>query len=356
MLALPKAVAAQPPAPSVSRAPSIVPSPLLGSPASLNSSWYRWNRSPRGPHATAADAPRGGPPLPGPEERDPLLVAALCAARLRDQESRRPGLDPLFIDPYAAVLLSHDEAHQAMGYLISHPVPCPDRYRLATRFIDDKLQNLLNSSDDIRQIVLLTDGMDTRPYRLTWPRLSVVYDVSPGRVFNAATQQLRGTGAKVSRNCVVLHTPCESPDLQEGLCKNGFNGNRLSLWVLQGLPLFTLASLGDLLLVISNLAMKQSVIIGELPHFSDWTAPMDMGSEQDALEKLFFTHGFRVSFVQYENVAKDIGLDLAPTRETHDGLLFVAEQLRFSDAQMESFRMHFERMEEDADEEGFEEL
>jgi hypothetical protein len=42
-----------------------------------------------------------------------------------------------------------------------------------------------------------------------------------------------GSGAKVSRNCVLLHTPLESPDLQEGLSKNGFNGNRLSLWVLQ---------------------------------------------------------------------------------------------------------------------------
>jgi hypothetical protein len=42
-----------------------------------------------------------------------------------------------------------------------------------------------------------------------------------------------GSGAKVSRNCVLFHTPLESPDLLEVLNKNGFNGNRLSLWVLQ---------------------------------------------------------------------------------------------------------------------------
>lgn len=42
-----------------------------------------------------------------------------------------------------------------------------------------------------------------------------------------------GAGAKISRNCVVLHTSSESPDLQAGLNKNGFNGNRPSLWVLQ---------------------------------------------------------------------------------------------------------------------------
>lgn len=186
--------------------------------------------------------------------------------------------------------------------------------------------------------------------------MSVVYDISPGRVFSTAAQQLRGAGAKVSRNCVVLHTPLESPDLQEGLCKNGFNGNRPSVWVLQGLPLFTSTSLENLLLVVSNLAMKGSIFIGEVPHFPDWTAAADMVSEQDKLENLFFTQGFRVSFVHYENVATDIGLGLAPPRKKHGRDLFVAEQLRFSDAQTESFRMHFERIEEDVDEEGFEEL
>jgi len=80
------------------------------------------------------------------------------------------------------------------------------------------------------------------------------------------------------------------------------------------------------------------------------------GLEQDNLEKLFFTHGFRISFVQYDNVAKGIGLDLATPWEQCGRMLFVAEQLRLSDAQMESFRIHFGRMEEDADEEGFEEL
>ncbi|CAL5076217.1 unnamed protein product [Urochloa decumbens] len=275
-------------APSVRRTPPTLPPPPR--PPCRSSFLNSWRHSPRRPSATAADAPRGGPlPEPEPEEFDELLLTALRAARIRDEESRR------------------------------------------------------------------SDGMDTRPYRLSWPRLSVVHDVSPGKVFSTATRQLRGSGAKVSRNCVLLHTPLESHDLQEGLSKNGFNGNRLSLWLLQGLPLPTTRCLENLLLVISNLAMKGSIFIGELLHFRDNTASMDMGLEQENLEKLFFTHGFRVSFVQYEDVAKDIGLDVTPW-EQHGRMLFRAEQLRFSDAQMESFRMHFERMEEDADEEGFEEL
>ncbi|KAL6897282.1 hypothetical protein ACP4OV_006978 [Aristida adscensionis] len=350
MPALLPLTAPPPAAPSVCRAPAVrlPPRSLVSSSSSSSSSWTRRRRDPpRGPFATAADVPRGDP-LPEPEERDPLLLSALRAARIRDLESRRP--DPLLIDPYAAVLLSHDVARKHMGFMDPDVLPYRDHYRLATRYIDDKLQNLINSSENIRQ------GMDTRPYRLSWPRLSVVYDVSPGRVFSTATQQLRGTGAKVSRNCVLLHTPLESPDLQEGLCKNGFNGNRLSLWVLQGLPLFTLTRLEDLLLVVSSLAMKGSILIGELSKIPDSNAAMDMDSEQDKLEKLFFTHGFRVSFMHHENTAKDFGIDLAPTRDKCGQVLFVAEQLRFSDAQMESFRMHFERIEEDADEQGFEEL
>uniref|UniRef100_A0ACD5UP98 Uncharacterized protein n=1 Tax=Avena sativa TaxID=4498 RepID=A0ACD5UP98_AVESA len=340
-------------------APPLCPPPRLAPPPPASFSSWKWRPNRKlfqpSPFAAAADAPHGrGGPLPEPEERDQLFHAALHGARLRDEESRRP--DPLFIDPYAAVLLLLDVAHQAPESLISHLMPCPDHYRITTRYVDDKLQNLITSSDNFRQIVLLTDGMDTRPYRLSWPRMSVVYDVSPGRIFSTAAQQLRGAGAKISQNCILLHTPLESPDIQEGLCKNGFNGNKPSLWVLQGLPMSNSSSLENLLLVISNLAMKGSIFIGELTHFPDWTVAADMVSGKDRLENLFYTQGFQVSFVHYENVAQDLSLGLAPPRKQCGRVLFVAEQLRFSDAQLENFRMHFERTEDDADEEGFEEL
>ena len=62
--------------------------------------------------------------------------------------------DPLFIDPYAAVLLSHDVAHRHMDHLVPHAVACQDHYRLTTRYIDDKLQSLISNSEDIRQVNL----------------------------------------------------------------------------------------------------------------------------------------------------------------------------------------------------------
>ena len=85
--------------------------------------------------------------------------------------------DPLFIDPYAAVLLSLDVAHQALESLVLHLMPWADHYRLTTRYLDDKLQHLIASSDNFRQVLKFnqilfqvffhsTCGARLIPYRL----------------------------------------------------------------------------------------------------------------------------------------------------------------------------------------------
>ncbi|XP_010914466.1 O-methyltransferase 1, chloroplastic isoform X2 [Elaeis guineensis] len=247
----------------------------------------------------------------GREDPDLLLRAALRAASLRFQETLRP--DPLFVDPYASCLLSPVNGHQDMEEQppVLTTTLSPYHYRLATKFLDDKLLSLVSSMDELRQIVLLTDGMDTRPYRLSWPQPSIVYDVSPGRVFKVASQRLKGTGAKISRNCMLVHVPLESSDLQAILCEKGFKGDKPSLWVLQA-------------------------------------------TVQKYMEKLFMSHGFRSDVFDYGEVAKNMLLD--PPSGAYENVLFLAEQLQLSDAQMESWWMHFERIEEEGDEEGFEEL
>lgn len=120
--------------------------------------------------------------------------------------------------------------------------------------------------------------MDTRPYRLSWPFSCVIFDISPQSVFNVASQKLKGlclfsskgvcdmsssafdfrscnawrcsmyfvhlivdyspwinigTGAKIGRNCNLVHVPLESIDLQAALYKKGFSGNKPSLWAIQ---------------------------------------------------------------------------------------------------------------------------
>lgn len=126
-------------------------------------------------------------------------------------------VDPLFVDPYAGCLVSPNIRMEMK--------PQIPRYCIATKFIDDKMLNTLQTVDDFRQVitnknvvetinlvsfevllldslplqvVLLTDGMDTRPYRLNWPRSTMIFDISPQKVFEMTTQKLGGIDGLMS--------------------------------------------------------------------------------------------------------------------------------------------------------------
>ncbi|KAI8549001.1 hypothetical protein RHMOL_Rhmol07G0317100 [Rhododendron molle] len=278
---------------------------------------------------------------------DPLLQAAI----------NRASLHPLFVDQYAGCFVPDNVSMHMRHY--------PRHYCLATKFVDNKLLTTLNDRDELRQVVLLTDGMDTRPYRLGWPNSTLIFDVSPERVFRKAAKKLEDVGAKIPKGCLFLRVPLESSDIQQILCNKGFNGNRPSIWALQGLPLMTLGSFEVVLSIVSNLAMKGCLFLGELPASVTEAEAGIKSSTQAWMEKIFMGNGFQVELISYSEVAVKLGRELAP--RDYEGLLFVAKQLRFSDdqkmvsdgstpIQMENWRREFQRIEEEGDEEGFEEL
>ncbi|KAI3460797.1 hypothetical protein Pfo_017460 [Paulownia fortunei] len=278
------------------------------------------------------------------EEDDQYFQAAVERASLRFHETLRP--DPLFTDPYVRCLLPPDIQMDVNQVLHNH---C-----LATKFIDDKLLSTIQKIDGLRQVVLLTDGMDTRPYRLNWPATTILFDVSPDRIFRRSIQKLEDVGAKIPRSCLLFHVPSETSDIQQVLRSKGFNGARPSIWVFQGLPIMTLANFRDILGVVSNLAMKGCFFFGELP---SWLVETETGIKSTTMkwmDKLFMSHGLRVEMIEYDEVARNLRKESAP--DDHKNILFVAEQLQFSDDQMEIWRREFQRIEEDGDEEGFEEL
>ncbi|KAK9129250.1 hypothetical protein Sjap_009737 [Stephania japonica] len=286
-----------------------------------------------------------------PEDHHPLLKSATNGATLRFQESLRP--EPLFLDPYAGCFVPLD-VQKALKHQNQPETSSAHFYCVATKFIDDQLIGIANRMDGVKQVVLLTDGMDTRPYRLKWPNSTIIFDISPERVFQRASEKLQGVGANVPRSCMLLHISSESSSIQDILCKKGFNSNQPSVWVMQGLPVITLASFEEILLVISSLASKGCKFIGDLPA---WLVETEIGTKCNArkwMDKLFLSNAFRVDTIAYEEVARDLGTDL-PAGE-YEYLLFIAEQLRLSDGQMDSWRREFQRLEEDGDEEGFEEL
>ncbi|KAF3629989.1 putative pentatricopeptide repeat-containing protein-like [Capsicum annuum] len=330
-------------------------------------------------------------------ENDPFFQAAIQRASLRLRESHSP--DPLLIDPYVGCLLPYNTPEDMEDQQL-HP------YCLATKFIDDKLLQTMQSTDGLKQVVLLTDGLDTRPYRLNWPTSTLIFNVCPEKVFRGALQKLQGfnilltfcvclflslifgsrrvdkpllweytgyvvlvvvmvsgpaprlgAGAKVPRGCMSFHVPSDSFDIENILRSKGFSGTRPSIWVFQGLPIVNLESFKDILSIVSNLAMKGCLFLGELPVCLAEIDAGDQSATKKWLDVLFMSYGFRVKMIEYDEVARNLRKDSAKRASgVGASILFVAEHLCFSDDQMETWRTEFQRIEEEGDEEGFEEL
>ncbi|XP_047328498.1 O-methyltransferase 1, chloroplastic [Impatiens glandulifera] len=273
---------------------------------------------------------------------DSVFRLAALRASLRLQETHRP--DPLFLDPYAGCFVSPESdkeihLHQSCNY------------RLATKFIDDKLLTTVSKIDGVKQIVLLTDGIDTRPYRLNWPSSSIIYDISPDSIYSKAARKLQEVGAKVPRGSLFYHVPLESPNLVTSLHNKGFNGSQPSVWVLQGLPFVNLVNFADILSVVGHLATKGSLFLGELPV---WLTKTESSTTR-WMEKVFMGNSFSVDMINLNEFARSLGRE-EPAWVEYDYIHFVAQHLRFSDDQMEYWSREFQRIDGDGDEEGFEEL
>ncbi|XLR55066.1 hypothetical protein HN51_023362 [Arachis hypogaea] len=275
---------------------------------------------------------------------DPLLLSATTSAFLRSQETLRP--DPLFVDQYASCLVPQNFHKEKVQDL--------NPYCLATKFIDDNLLHTVNLIDGVKQVVLLTDGMDTRPYRLRWPASTIIFDISPERIFQIAAEKLEGAGAKVPKGSLFYHIPLESSDIKQNLQLRGYNGSRPSIWAMQGFPMMTLANFEEVLSMLSSLAMEGSFFLGELPTFLSDAETEIKSNRKQWLDKLFMSNGFRVEMINHKGVSESSKEEFASAH--YSNKLFVAEQLRLSDDQMEAWRRQFQRVEDEGDEEGFEEL
>ncbi|KAG4916636.1 hypothetical protein JHK87_054193 [Glycine soja] len=277
-------------------------------------------------------------------DNDPLLLAATASASLQRRE--KCSAEPLFLDPYAGCFVPHNSPKDVIQDL--HP------YCLATKFIDDKLLHTVSLIDGLKQLILLTDGMDTRPYRLQLPSSILIFDISPESVFRIAAEKLKGVGAKMPKGCIFYHIPLESSDIEQAMQFKGYNGSRPSIWALQGFPVMTLANFEEVLSMISSLAMKGSLFVGELPACVAETDIEIKSNTRQWVDKLFMSKGFRVEIINYKGFAERSGKDFVSGH--YNNILFVAEQLLHSDDQMESWRREFQRIENEGDEEGFEEL
>jgi methyltransferase (TIGR00027 family) len=104
---------------------------------------------------------------------------AAAIARVRAWERELPAAERLFDDPYAHLFADGAAADEAVRLFLSAPLfRC--HIRIRTRFIDDTVRAAL--ADDVRQIVNLGAGFDSRALRL--PEIAAaeadVYEVDLG--------------------------------------------------------------------------------------------------------------------------------------------------------------------------------
>ena len=126
---------------------------------------------------------------------------------------------------------AHDQANQAHRDLQLET----DSIAVRTRFFDDFFLNA--ARDGVRQAVILAAGLDARPYRLSWPGGSVVYEVDQPKVieFKSAMMSSLGAAPAADRRTVGIDLRDDWP---AALRSTGFDDTKPTAWSAEGLLMY----------------------------------------------------------------------------------------------------------------------
>lgn len=110
-----------------------------------------------------------------------------------------------------------------------------EQMAVRTRFFDDFFASAGRAG--IRQAVILASGLDTRAYRLAWPKGAVVYEVDQPKVIEFKTNTLAGLGAEpaADRRAVGIDLRDDWPT---ALRDNGFDPSEPTAWTAEGLLIY----------------------------------------------------------------------------------------------------------------------
>ena len=101
-----------------------------------------------------------------------------------------------------------------------------------TRFADEFLVDAGRAG--IRQVVILASGLDTRPYRLWWPRGTTVYEIDRPQVLDFKSEVLRGLGATLAANRCGVGVDLRQ-DWLAALRRVGFDAAQPTVWIAEQL-------------------------------------------------------------------------------------------------------------------------
>ena len=243
-------------------------------------------------------------------ERTALLTAALRAA-----ETRRP--DRLYSDPYAEAfagkigpeLLAEIRAATFPADATRTLPSTPDYNAIRTRFFDDFLVAAA-AKPGIRQVVLAPSGMDSRPFRLSWPDGVRVFEVDRPPVIAVKEAMLADFEPTVDRTTVAVDLRDDS--WTDRLTAAGYDPEAPSVWLLEGLLYYipepavhhildgvrAITAPGSVIAadVVNAAALTLPNMRGLLDVFARWGCPWLFGTDEP--EALFARHGIDAVAVQ----------------------------------------------------------
>jgi methyltransferase (TIGR00027 family) len=268
-------------------------------------------------------------------------ATATGVAASRALATKQP--NPLITDPYAdalvkAVDLDHCNkiADGELDYgddpLFNLQQMC-EQIAVRTRFFDDFFIGA--ASAGIQQAVILASGLDTRAYRLAWPREAVVFEIDQPQVIEFKSGVLESLGARpaADRRAVPIDLRDDWP---QALRDSGFDPTKPTAWIAEGLLIYLPPDAQDRLFDNitarsapgSRLATEHMDIKGSA---DEWTERLSersrrMGSNID-LAELFYT-GDRHSAGDYL-VSKGWDVTIRSSRKAYalNGFKFPEDEL-----------------------------
>ncbi|KAA2260946.1 SAM-dependent methyltransferase [Solihabitans fulvus] len=197
-----------------------------------------------------------------PDERRPpagVSRTATLIAQARAGEHARA--DRLFTDPLAGPLA---EAVGGTPDLAGVLDLAGEHFVLRTRYFDDYLRKAC--AGGCAQVVLLASGLDTRAYRMDWPHDVRVFELDLPDLLAFKDEVLADAGARPNSRRIVVPVDL-TDDWPAALLAAGFDPDRPTAWLVEGLLMFLSNEANDLLLDrISDLSCVGSTIAIE--HFN----------------------------------------------------------------------------------------
>jgi len=169
----------------------------------------------------------------------PVGNTALWIAAVRARETRRK--DALINDPFAEKLAG-EEGIKIMEYYektIRYKSFMMDFFAIRFKFFDDfVVQKLLEQNREglDKQVVIVAAGLDSRAFRLPFPKKTTVFEIDRDEVLKWKDDKLREVDAKITcetRICVA--TDLSNPNWLTELEAAGFKKEIPSVWVVEGL-------------------------------------------------------------------------------------------------------------------------